>query len=198
VRTAVFVSGRGSNLKSLLDEKIESDLFVFSNRKTEPAAFSWARRRGVFTDLVALKSDKDWTDFAQRLNRIKIEKIFLLGFMKIVPKVFLQKISAFCVNLHPSVLPDFPGLEAIEKSFENEKSRGCSLHEVSEVLDAGRLLLQKEVTVPADFFSVFSEQVHQSEQDTVSKFVHLNFLNSGQGGTDLKPELGQKRGLRKR
>lgn len=173
MRTAVFVSGRGSNLKAFLDENLYEDVFVFSNKKTEPMAFGWAKKRGVTTELVSLQNDKDWSDLADKLNSLKIRKIFLLGFMKIVPEIFLIKIKSECLNLHPSILPDFPGLNSIEKTFDEQKSMGCTVHKVSSVVDAGKVCLQKRISSPKSDFLKFEEQVHQAEQDSISKYCSL-------------------------
>ena len=179
MRTAVFVSGRGSNLKAFLEENPSADIFVFSNKKKEPAAFKWARRRGVSTELVSLGDEKDWTDFASRLNGLKVSKVYLLGFMKIIPKGFLDSLNASCVNLHPSILPSFPGLNSIEKTFEARESMGCSLHEVSPEVDAGKMYLQNKISSPFFIFSKYTEQVHQAEQTLMAKYLDLNLELTG-------------------
>ena len=93
--------------------------------------------------------------------------------MKIVPELFLSEIKAECFNLHPSILPDFPGLNSIEKTFEMKKSMGCTIHKVSSVVDAGAVYLQKRIKFPLETLNEFEKQVHQAEQDAVSKFCNL-------------------------
>lgn len=181
MRIAVFVSGRGSNLKALLDENKHSEIFVFSNKKREPQAFAWARRRGVSTELVSLQDESDWEALAEKLNFLKIKKVLLLGFMKIAPEVFLSRLQADCINLHPSLLPAFPGLKSIEKTFESKKSMGCTVHQVSALVDSGKIYLQKEIRPPFLKFSKFVEQVHFAEQESVAKHCDRSLINMGTG-----------------
>lgn len=169
MRTAVFVSGRGSNIKALLDENPLSQFYLFSNKKNEPDAFKWARKRGVYTECVRLQDADDWSSFADRLGALGLATIYLLGFMKIVPEFFLTKLRSESVNLHPSLLPDFPGLNSIEKSFAEQKSMGCTVHKVSAEVDEGEIFLQKKISFPCLDLKNFEQQVHQAEQDTVLK-----------------------------
>jgi phosphoribosylglycinamide formyltransferase-1 len=180
-RVAVFISGRGSNLKALIDENPHIDFYVYSN-SLKAEGLSLVKRRGLFTKVLSLKSEVEWQELAKEVNRLKISKIFLLGFMKIVPASFLSLVKASCVNLHPSVLPSFPGLKAMERTFEAKKSMGCSLHEVTAGVDEGPLLLQKEIKSPLKEFKDFKNQVHSFEQKLVTKFFDLNFFSFSLGG----------------
>lgn len=79
-----------------------------------------------------------------RAGSQKIDKIFLLGFMRLLPASFLQKWQGRIFNLHPSLLPLYPGKNAIEKSYEAGDAMGVSIHHVITEMDAGRVVLQKK------------------------------------------------------
>lgn len=170
MRQAVFISGKGSNLKALLDSNPQASFFVFANRNCE--GLSWAKRRGFVTEVVSLKTESDWEEFGSKLNFLKIKRIFLLGFMKVIPGQFLDTIDANCINLHPSVLPKFPGLKSIERSYEANEGKGCSLHEVVAEVDKGKIILQKAISTKLKF-EKFKERVHQFEQRLVGKHIEL-------------------------
>jgi len=178
-KVAVFISGRGSNLKALIDEYPNVDFYVYSN-KLKAEGLVWAKRRGLFTKVLSLKTEMNWRALAEELNVLKVSKVLLLGFMKIVPASFLNSLKASCVNLHPSVLPAFPGLKALERSFEAQEYMGCSLHEVTRGVDEGPLLLQKEVKSPLKEFKDFKNQVHSLEQKLVAKYFDLKFFSLGE------------------
>lgn len=169
-RQAVFISGKGSNLKGLLDAYSKIDFYVFANKDCQ--GLTWAKRRGCCTEVVALKTSEDWSLFSKKINDLKIKRIFLLGFMKVIPEYFLDTVKARIVNIHPSYLPDFPGLKAMENSFEAKKGMGCTLHEVSVEVDEGETILKKSVQVNNDLnFSGFKERLHGFEQQIVRKYV---------------------------
>lgn len=174
-RVAVFISGQGSNLKALIDENPEVEFQVYAN-SSKAAGLAVAKRRGLFTKVLSLKESKDWDALASDLNFKKVSHILLLGFMKIIPASFLKEVKASLVNLHPSLLPAFTGLRAMERSFQAQESMGCSLHEVTAGLDEGPLLLQKEITkeqVLLFDFSVFKNLIQNFEQRLVKKYFSL-------------------------
>lgn len=138
---AVFLSGRGSTAQALFDHIDELDIRLVVCSKDNIWGERRARRLGIPTEV--LSRPIDWKLLHQKLIRARISRIFLLGFMKIVPESFLQNWEGRIFNLHPSLLPAFPGLHAIERSYEAGKAMGVSVHEVIPEMDAGRLLLQK-------------------------------------------------------
>ena len=136
-RWAVFISGRGSNLQTLLDHSLTVGLVVTSKKKA-PAVFK-ARRFGV----PVYEMTSDWDALQLELKKRKINRVLLLGFMKIVPEKFVRSWKGRIYNLHPSMLPEFKGLKAFERSIEEKFDLGATFHEVIEELDAGKILLQK-------------------------------------------------------
>lgn len=177
LKTAVFISGRGSNLKSFLDNSVNSSeygqTYIFSNRK-KAHGLLWAVKRGSGFETNPLKSESDWLSLAKRLNELKVKKIFLLGFMKLIPEFFLNEVKGESINLHPSVLPDFPGLNSIEKSLKEKKSVGVTLHRVTKNMDEGPVRFQKKIVLNKNNSSHTEElRVHDFEQTAVKTLLRL-------------------------
>lgn len=137
-RTAVFISGRGSNLQALLDKEGCNIRLVVSNKRKAPGVLK-AKRAGV---LVKAFVPVRFEDLTSLLKQMQIQKIVLLGFMKILPADFVEAWAGRIVNLHPSLLPLFPGLDSIEKSYQEKAPMGVSLHTVIPAMDEGPLLNQ--------------------------------------------------------
>ena len=113
-----------------------------SSRKQAPGILR-ARRSGIPTLTLAAKPD--WENLTAELRSRGIQKIFLLGFMKILPETFVDQWKKKIWNLHPSLLPDFAGAHAIEKSYSEAAAIGVSVHEVTAEMDAGPLFLQRQI-----------------------------------------------------
>jgi len=137
---AVFLSGRGSNAEALWENIAELDVRLVISNKANAYGISRARKMGI--PILIMDRQFSWSTLTEELRKRKISRIFLLGFMKLVPDSFVQDWKGKIWNLHPSLLPAFPGLEALEKSYEAGGSMGVSLHQVTADLDAGPLELQ--------------------------------------------------------
>ena len=151
IRTAVFISGKGSNLKSLIKfslkevSPIEVSLIVSNNIKAKGLKFAklYKIKKKVYnydkkkiSEKIILKDLKS--------NNIKL--ICLAGFMKILSKEFLRKFKGKILNIHPSLLPKYKGLNTYYKAIQNkEKYSGCTVHFVNSKLDSGKIILQKKV-----------------------------------------------------
>ena len=153
VKTAVFISGTGSNLKSLIKfsktnrSPISIDLVVSNNPKAKGLNY-----------VKALKVKKKIFNFEKQyetenkilatLKRYDIEMIFLAGFMKILKKNFITKFKGKILNIHPSLLPKYKGLNTHQRALKNnEKYSGCTVHIVNSKLDSGKIVLQKKVKI---------------------------------------------------
>lgn len=140
-RWAVLISGTGSNLQSVLDRCFEPmPLVVYSSKALAPG-LSKARRMGIPT--VVLPNPIDWAALQKDLENRRIQKIFLLGFMKILPESFVQAWENRMFNLHPSLLPAYPGLHSFEKAYQDKAPLGVTVHKVIAELDAGPMLKQR-------------------------------------------------------
>ena len=139
---AVFISGEGTNLQALLDESADLVRVVVSNKKNAAGVLK-AKRMGI--PVIFFERSLSWESLTTMLKSYGVNAIYLLGFMKLLPGTFVDTWKGQILNLHPSLLPLFPGLEAIEKSFAAESDMGVSVHTVVEEMDAGPLLLQRKI-----------------------------------------------------
>jgi phosphoribosylglycinamide formyltransferase-1 len=172
-RVGIFISGRGSNLKAAIEKYGADKIFVFSNKKNAPG-LKLAKKRAVPFEVLKLTEEKHWLALSSRLQKLGIKKVLLLGFMKIVPESFLKSYKGQIINLHPSVLPDFPGLHSIEKSLKARRSVGVSLHHVNENMDEGPLIFQSSLNIQEGLeLDLDIQRVHSLEQVLVGNFLRL-------------------------
>jgi phosphoribosylglycinamide formyltransferase-1 len=148
INTCVFISGKGTNLKKLL---LNSNLYNFpikiklvvSSNKNAPGlklAKKWSIPYLIFNDNQNLTENI----ILNKLKDHKINLILLAGFMKILSKRFIRSFGKSILNIHPSLLPKFKGLNTFEKVLKGkEKKTGCTVHYVNEKLDAGKIVLKK-------------------------------------------------------
>jgi phosphoribosylglycinamide formyltransferase 1 len=142
-RWALFISGQGTNLSALIDQKWDLDIALVVSSSTEAAGLKRARRAGIQTHVLETKTD--WENTKNILQQHKVNHIFLLGFMKIVPSKFLQNWPSVILNVHPSLLPRYPGLKSIQKAHEDGAPTGVTVHHVSAEVDGGQIVYQKQV-----------------------------------------------------
>ena len=150
---AVFISGRGSNLKYLINfsKKKKSPIkidIVFSNNKNA-IGLKFAKENKI--EIINLK-EKKFDIYEQKLvkilNKRKIELICLAGFMKILSSSFIKKFNGKIINIHPSLLPKYKGLNTHRRVIENKEDyTGCTVHFVNSKLDSGKIIIQKKVKI---------------------------------------------------
>ena len=140
-RWAIFISGRGSNLSCLLNGPQSEKIRVVVSSTEKALGVLRARRAGI--PVIILPRPIQWTELDQELKRRGINRIFLLGFMRVIPEHFVEAWQRKIVNLHPSLLPKYPGLESIERSFTDRADMGVTVHEVVAEVDAGKTILQR-------------------------------------------------------
>ena len=153
IRTAVFISGRGTNLKNLIkfSKKKNSPILInliISNKKMA-TGLNYAKKYNIEKKVINFKNEK----IAERkilyfLDKKKISFICLAGFMKILSKNLLKKFKGKVINIHPSLLPKYKGLSTYERVINNnEKFSGCTVHYVSPKLDSGKIIMRKKVKI---------------------------------------------------
>ena len=153
IKTAVFISGTGSNLKNLIqfskikNSPISIDLIFSNTSKAKGLRFS-----NQFNIKKYVSSSKNFkiaeTKILNLLKKENIKFICLAGFMKILSKNFIKNFSGKIVNIHPSLLPKYKGLNTHIKAIQNkDKVAGCTVHFVTAKLDSGKIILQKEVKI---------------------------------------------------
>ena len=153
IKTAVFISGTGSNLKNLIkfskikNSPISIDLIFSNNFKAKGLRFS--NQFNIKKYVSSFKHSKiAEAKILNLLNKNNIKFICLAGFMKILSKSFIKKFSGKVVNIHPSLLPKYKGLDTHIKAIQNkDKVAGCTVHFVTAKLDSGKIILQKEVKI---------------------------------------------------
>jgi len=149
----VLISGRGSNLQALLDAGLPVGA-VISNR-ADAKGLEIASARGVATRVVEHKAFATREAFDQALAEVvdgfKPRLVALAGFMRILTPAFVQRFEGRLMNIHPSLLPAFPGLDTHARALEaGVKLHGCSVHFVTPELDHGPIVVQAAVPVLAD------------------------------------------------
>ncbi len=154
-RTVVLLSGRGSNFKALLDADLPVRFTAAISNRPDAAGLDHARERGIpaialdhkrfssreaFDDALAIEIDKAGADL-----------IVLAGYMRILTKPFVERYAGRLINIHPSLLPSFPGLHTHESALnEGVKIHGCTVHFVTPELDHGPIIIQAAVPVLPD------------------------------------------------
>ena len=151
IRTAVFISGTGSNLENLIKfslkkkSPIKINLIISNNSKAKGLKYAkiYKIKKKIYDyDKKKISEKKTLKD----LKSNKIELICLAGFMKILSEDFIRKFKGKILNIHPSLLPKYKGLKTHERVIKNmEKYSGCTVHLVNSRLDSGKIVLQKKI-----------------------------------------------------
>ena len=152
-RTAIFISGNGSNMKNLIKfSKIKSspimvDLVISSNKKSN--AIQYLKKNKINFKVFDFKQkNKDERKISDILKKRNTQLICLAGFMKILSGSFIKKFNGKILNIHPSLLPKYKGLNTHERAIINkERFSGCTVHFVSSKLDSGKIIIQKKVRI---------------------------------------------------
>ena len=153
IKTAVFISGTGSNLKSLIKfsklkkSPISINLILSNDSKSKCLQYGkvFKIKKKIF-DFKKKYIDEKKILFELKKNRIDL--ICLAGFMKILSKTFINDFNGKILNIHPSLLPKFKGLNTHERAIRNkEKYSGCTVHFVNSKLDSGKIILQDKVRI---------------------------------------------------
>ena len=153
IKCAVFISGTGSNLKSLIqfskkkNSPISIELIISDNPKAKGLKFGKIFK---ITNKVFNFKDEIITEkkIILEIKNKKIKLICLAGFMKILSKDFIKSFKGKILNIHPSLLPKYKGLNTHERAITNfEKYSGCTVHFVNSRLDSGKIILQKKVKI---------------------------------------------------
>ena len=150
---AVFVSGKGSNLKSIIKYSSRRnvlynvEIVISNNLKANGLIIAKKKKiKNYFFDFT--KSKKKSKKLLNILKKNNIRLICLAGFMKILPAHFIQLYKGKIINIHPSLLPKYKGLNTHKRVLENkEKFTGCTVHYVNNFLDAGKIIMQKKISV---------------------------------------------------
>jgi phosphoribosylglycinamide formyltransferase-1 len=182
-RIGVLLSGRGSNFEALADSVAASRIrnaeiaIVISNRESAPG-IDRAKSRGIPTRAIPSKGlEREAYDrqVVAVLHEQKVDLVCLAGYMRLLSPYFVAAFPQRILNIHPSLLPSFPGLESQRQALEyGVKFAGCTVHFVDENLDAGPIVLQAVVPVDdADTEASLSEKILREEHRIYSEAVNI-------------------------
>lgn len=141
-RTAVFISGGGSTLQALLEMHHQLDVAIVVSNKRTAAGILKARRFGK--KVIILDKLMSLDTLNEILVEHRIDLLILAGFMKLLPAGFVGLWKDRILNIHPSLLPKYPGLKSFERSYHDNADLGATIHRVITEVDAGKILLQQK------------------------------------------------------
>ncbi len=182
-RACIFISGSGTNLRSIIKSTRDYNFpinieLVISNKKTAKG-IHYAKKFSIPYQTITNKTK--FEHFALRFIRLKkIQIICLAGFMKILSKDFVRKFRGKIVNIHPSLLPKFKGLDTFNRVLRaKEKFTGCTVHFVDEKLDNGKIIIKKRIPINKDLSNKMlknSVQVleHKAYSEAIRKIHNLS------------------------
>ena len=179
---AIFASGSGSNFEAIATAvkigRINAKLSLLVCDKPEAPVISRAQRLGVPVFVCDSKQYASRENHEKRilsaLEDNRVDFIVLAGYMRIIGKTLLEAYGGKIVNIHPSMLPDFPGINAIARAFESgAKATGVTVHYIDEGVDTGPIIAQRQVDIlPGDTLEALEERVHRVEHE-----LYINVLS---------------------
>ena len=182
IKTAVFISGTGSNLKNLIQfsflnkSPIKISLIVSSNKRAKGLNFAdrYKIKKKIY-DFNNIKKSESLILKQLKINKISL--ICLAGFMKILSPNFIKKFKGIILNIHPSLLPKYKGLNTHERVLQNkEKYSGCTVHYVNSRLDSGKIILQTKVKISKkDTSSSLKKKILKQEHLLYRKAINKVF-----------------------
>ncbi len=158
-KLGILVSGRGSNLQAIIDAiehgELNARIAVVLSNKSRAPALGRAQKHGIDTAFMDPKKFSGKEEFdralARELKNREVDLVCLAGYMRILSPAFIEQFENQIINIHPSLLPAFPGLDAQQQAIDyGVKFSGCTVHFVNEEVDAGAVILQAVVPVHDD------------------------------------------------
>lgn len=182
-RIGILLSGRGSNFEAIASNISSGRIadagiaIVISNR-SDAAGIQTAKRLGLNAQVIPSKGkDREAHDreVVEALRQHNVDLVCLAGYMRLLSPWFVKQFPQRILNIHPSLLPAFPGLEAQEQAFAyGVKVAGCTVHFVDEELDHGAIILQRAVNVnDEDDEHTLAARILEQEHDAYSQAIHL-------------------------
>ena len=184
INTSVFISGNGTNLKNLIkfsktyNSPIKINL-VISNKKNA-YGIRYAKKNQIKIKIINFSRKREIIHLLKVLELNNIRLICLAGFLKILSKDFIKSFKGKIINIHPSLLPKYKGLNTHERVLENnEKITGCSVHFVNQKLDAGKIILQKKIKIfKKDNVKSLKKRILKEEYKLYPKSIIKIFSNN--------------------
>ena len=152
INSCIFISGTGSNLKTLIHRSREYNYpinikLIVSNKK-DAVGLILAKKYSIPYKIINIKNSLYEKKLLNEINYKNISLICLAGYMKILNKKFINRFNKKIINIHPSLLPKYKGLNTFKRVLNNnEKLTGCTVHYVNKKLDGGKIILKKKVFI---------------------------------------------------
>jgi phosphoribosylglycinamide formyltransferase 1 len=167
-RVAVLISGRGSNMRALVEQARTYEVALVASNKPQAPGLGWAQARGIDTWAKDSKGvDREEYDriLSSALDEHRAGTIALAGFMRILSPWFVERWAGRILNIHPSLLPKYRGLDTHKRAIDaGDNVSGCSVHIVTEELDSGEVLGRSEVPIdPGDTPESLEQRVLAAE-----------------------------------
>lgn len=177
---AVLISGNGSNLQAMIDaiekENISGKICCVLSNKANVYGLKRAERAGIPTEVINNKDFETREDFDTEMVKVlsayKPDLIVLAGFMRILSSKFVSTFTGKILNIHPSLLPKYPGLNTHQRVLESsDKIHGITVHFVDESLDGGPICAQSSIQVKTSSLKKLEEEIHKLEHELYPKVV---------------------------
>jgi|TARA_B100000029_G_scaffold442046_1_gene460227 formyltetrahydrofolate-dependent phosphoribosylglycinamide formyltransferase len=162
MRIGVMCSGEGTNFENIVHSCPDHDIVLMVYNKKKCGAKKRADRLGINSIRIA---SKDEDDIITIFNAYEVDLIVMAGWMRIVTKKFCNAFAGKVINLHPSLLPKYKGLHAVEQALQSgDDETGCTVHFVTEELDSGGIIKQQTVPIlPGDTVESLQRAIQQAE-----------------------------------
>ncbi len=183
INIGVLASGRGTNLQAIIEAvekgRIEGEISIVVSDNPDAYALKRAKQHNIETQYINFRSFKNREDYDKKvvecLKEKKIDLVALAGYMRILSSYFIKAYKNKIMNIHPALLPSFPGLHAQKQAVEHGvKVSGCSVHFVDEGMDSGPIILQKAVEVSDnDTEESLAEKILKEEHQVYPRAIQL-------------------------
>jgi len=168
-KVAILISGRGSNMKALIDAckdiSFPAEIALVISNKQDALGLNYAQENNIFTAVIDHKKFSNRQEFEEAIDQEMIKNhiqiICLAGFMRVLSPFFVEKWQGRLINIHPSLLPEFKGANAVLDALKSGvKISGCTTHFVSVDVDAGEIIMQSQVDISSnDDFNSLAQKI---------------------------------------
>ena len=169
MRLGVMCSGNGSNFENIHHACPKHDIVIMVYNKKKAKA----RKRAENLNIPSCYS-KDEDEIIALFNAYEVDMIVMAGWMRIISKKFCDEFAGRIINLHPSLLPKYKGLHAVEQAMQaGEEETGCTVHFVNEYLDSGAIIKQQVVPIlPGDIVESLTRAIQQAEHSLLPSVIN--------------------------
>lgn len=181
-KLGILLSGRGSNFEAIADSvqagRLPAEIAIVISNRADAPGLEAARRRGLNAKLIPSKGrirEEHDAEVIRALREVRVDLVCLAGYMRLLSPEFIRAFPNRILNIHPSLLPAFPGLEAQKQAVDyGSKISGCTVHFVDEHLDHGAIILQKSVPVlESDDVHSLSARILEQEHIAYTEAIRL-------------------------